>query len=375
MSRIRTVICREDAQTVVVGAFAALAVMSVLAVSFDIGGAWLQRRNLQNVADAAALAGAQSLTGDSSGNSTAEAMALDYVEIHSGLEASDATASAADTEITVLVNKSYPRVIAGALGLGDATITAHAKARIASQNLPGKGVVPIGVEKSDWDNRTSGELLLKDKGQDGVNSNAGLVNIIGDTGDQIRDGLKYGSGTPLQPTLDTEPGNKFGQATQNNNSGLHVRLSRAITHTRPDDASKHCYTWAEVQPPSSGVWQCSPFTATESDGVQATSVILVPIIVEDFTQLNGNKTIHVYKDGDVYILAYFWVDGNKTYADPANGNYTSITTPKGQIWGQFIENVPTQLTVFDPNNCRQSDGCTVIDFDPDSILKIVQLIE
>jgi hypothetical protein len=199
--------------------------------------------------------------------------------------------------------------------------------------------------------------------------------VTGDKGDHIREGFQSGSASPLQPTLDTEPGNKLGQATQNNNSGLHVRLARALTHVRPD-GNDHCYTWEEVQPPTSGVWHCSPFAATENDDVQATSVVLLPIILEeDFSDFKGNKPINVYKEGDIYMLAYFWIDGNATYADPAGGDWDSLSSPKGMIWGRFIENVPSQLAVFDPDDCDSSNGCQIVDYDPDSIWKIVQLID
>lgn len=364
----------DDGQTIVAGAFAIIAVLGVAGVTLDVGAAWTQRRSLQNTADAAALAGAQLLNGTSAGETAARAAATDYVNQNtSGLNAAP-TISFADgsTKITVTVTKTSPSIVSGAFGVGDSVISAKAAAKIRSQNLPGKGVVPIGVEKTDWESRTSGNMLMKDSPP---GSNTGLVNLLGDNGDHIRDGLKFGSGVALQPTLNTEPGNKLGQATQNPNSGLRVRLARALTHLRPDNGSKHCYTWADVQPPSSGVWHCSPFSATENDGVQATAVILVPIIVEDFTLLNGTKTINVYKDGNVYMLAYFWIDGNATYENPATGDWDSATNPKGAIWGRFIDNVPTQLTVFDPAQCRPSDGCSVVDFDKDSIFKVIELVE
>ncbi|MEZ4492239.1 MAG: hypothetical protein R3C29_02850 [Dehalococcoidia bacterium] len=214
---------------------------------------------------------------------------------------------------------------------------------------------------------------MKDKDQDGVNSNAGFIDL-GDKGDQIRDGLKYGSKTPLQPVINTEPGNKLGQATQNKNSGLRVRIERALAH------SPRCYTWTEVQPPSDpdDPWPCNPFSATESDGVQATAVILVPIIVEDFTQLNGNKKIHVVPDGSggeiYYLLAYFWVDAEATWKNPATGNWDmNPSNTKGAIWGRWIHDAPTQLSVFDRGDC--GSDCDIIDYDPDAIIKIVQLIE
>lgn len=362
----------ERGQSIITIALFSMFLLAILAIVIESSFIYFQKRDLQNTADAAALAGAQSLTGLSASETPAKDAAKDYVSKNiSGATVPDPVVGNNFTQIQVTVKKNAVSIFGGWLSFGSPEVTGKATARIASQNLPGKGVVPIGVEKSDWLNRTSGNMLLKDNGV----SNAGLVNLLGDNGDQIRDGLKFGSGVPLQPTLNTEPGNKLGQATQNNNSGLHVRLSRALTHTRPDDNTKHCYTWADVQPPSSGVWQCSPFAATENDGVQATAVVLLPIIVEDFTGLNGNKTINVYKDGNVYMLAYFWIDGNATYVNPAGGDYTSATSPKGFIWGRFIENVPTQLEVFDPNQCKAADGCQIVDFDPDSIWKIVQLVD
>ena len=374
----------ESGQTLIIGAFFMVGVFGLFALVLDVGGAWVQRRSLQNTADAAALAGAQLLNGTAASETAARAVAVDYAttNVPSLDAAPDVSFSDGSTKISVQVKKTAKSFFIGTMGIGNQQIAAHAAAKIRSQNLPGKGVVPIGIEKSDYDAlvASGGTVTLKDKGQDGANSNSGLVNLIGDHGDQIRDGFKFGSGVPLQPTLNTEPGNKFGQATQNHNSGLRVRLSRALAHAHPADSSKHCYTWADVQPPSdpNAFWPCSPANATETDGVQATAVILVPIIVEDFTQLNGTKTIHVQPTagGSAYLLAYFWVDGNSTYVNPAANDYNlNPANPKGAIYGRFILGVAAQLSEFDPTNCRVSDGCGLVDFDPQAVIKVVQLVE
>ncbi len=107
-------------------------------------------------------------------------------------------------------------------------------------------------------------------------------------------------------------------------------------------------------------------------------MILIPVIVEDFTQLNGNKSIHVVPDGaggqTLYILAYFWVDATATWKDPAHGDWSlNPANTKGAIMGKWIEDAPTQLSVFSRGDC--GDDCDIIDYDPDSIFKVVQLIE
>ena len=373
----------ERGQSIVTIGLMSVFILGLLGVVADTGFVWMQKRSLQNAADAAALAAAQKLPGDQSG---ATDLANQYVVANGGgivtVEFGDIIAGGLPTSVKVTVRKDSETLFGATLGFGNKNVPATAKAKIRSQNLPGKGVVPIGVEKSDYDAlvASGGTVTLKDKGQAGANSNSGLVNLIGDNGDQIRDGFKFGSGVPLQPTLNTEPGNKFGQATQNAGSGLQVRLRRSILHPRTDDNTKHCYTWADVQPPSdpNAYWPCSPANATESDGVQATAVILVPIIVEDFTQFNGTKTIHVQPTagGAAYLLAYFWVDGNSTYVNPSGGNYNlNPSNPNGAMYGRFILGVAAQLSEFDPTNCRTSDGCGLVDYDPQAVVKVVQLVE
>lgn len=375
----------ERGQSIVTIGLMSIFILGILGVVADTGFTWLQRRNLQNSADAAALAAAQKLPQDQAGANT---LATDYVTKNGGgtttVEFGDTIAGGLPTSVKVTVHKDSTSLFGVSLGFGNLDVNAKAKAKIRSQNLPGKGVVPIGVEWSKYQALTTGSnVVLKENKQDASSSNTGLIKLTGDTGDQIRDGLKWGSDVPLQPTLGPKPGATLGQATQNNNSGLPVRLTAAINYAQPGNSSKHCYTWAEVQPPSdpNALWACSPFNALVPDGshfIQATAVILVPIIVENFTTLNGNPTLHVQPTagGNAYLLAYFWVDGDATFKNPAAGDYKSNpANPKGEIIGRFMTGVPTQLSVFDPTNCRVSDGCGLVDYDPQAVIKVVQLVE
>ncbi len=361
----------EQGQTLVLGAFFLTACLVLLAVVTYVGAAYTQRRDLQNVADAAVLAGGQELDGTAAGGTAATAAASTWAEKNNAdLDAVPEVTIGGDYKTVFVRVRRTSGFAFPTFGLIDAQISAKARARIASQNLPGPGVVPLGVERADYPGTPGVSMELKDKNIGGSSSNSGLVDL-GDGGDQVRDGFKYGSTQPLQPTLNTEPGNKFGQITQNSNSGLVVRIQRAIAHT------PRCYSWDDVTDNDALIQACSPVGAggaTESDRVQATSVILIPVIAENFTDLSGNKTIHVANDGTLYILAYFWVDAAKTFRNPlANDFRLNLANPKGAIWGRFILEWETQLAVYDQSNCGSS--CIIIDYDPDSIFKVIQLTE
>ena len=71
----------ERGQAIVTIALMSVFILAILGVVADTGYVWLQRRNLQNAADAAALAAAQKLPGDQAEAST---LANDYGGVTAG---------------------------------------------------------------------------------------------------------------------------------------------------------------------------------------------------------------------------------------------------------------------------------------------------
>lgn len=69
----------ENGVVTVIVALSIIALMMVTALTIDVGSLYEERRYLQTVADAAALAGAQQLPESPSG---AEAKAIEYAEMH-----------------------------------------------------------------------------------------------------------------------------------------------------------------------------------------------------------------------------------------------------------------------------------------------------
>lgn len=110
--------------------------MVVVAIVIESGLVYMQRRNLQNAADAAALAGAQELNGTSAKQVPAENAARDWaaknvtelksVEVDGSIDGY--------TTIRVTVRKDAPTAFAGWLSFGSPEISATAAARVASVN-------------------------------------------------------------------------------------------------------------------------------------------------------------------------------------------------------------------------------------------------
>ena len=144
---------QEFGQGLVLSALAMVAVLGVTAMAIDVGLFLHEKRELQNAADAAALAGVQELP-NSPGD--AEQKAGEWAVnngIGSGeLEAIDiSTTYAANDTITVRVKRDVPFIFARVLGFSGDTTRADATARVGSPTI-GTGAMPWGLRESykDW---------------------------------------------------------------------------------------------------------------------------------------------------------------------------------------------------------------------------------
>jgi Flp pilus assembly protein TadG len=127
LSRIRS----ERGQSFVLFALALVMVCGMAALVLDVGNWFRDKRRLQSTADAAALAGAQSLPNDPTG---AQSLALSYANKNGGDVAGaniviSSTYGASDT-IAVKAQRNDPGIFSRVLGRTSANITATAKARV-----------------------------------------------------------------------------------------------------------------------------------------------------------------------------------------------------------------------------------------------------
>jgi len=245
-------------------------ILGMAAMAIDVGMFLQQRRDLQNAADAAALAGAPDLPGSPA---SAVANATAWAE-ENGIGAGEleavtvSTTYVTDDTVTVQVKRDVPWLFARVLGKGSDTVRADATARVGSPSVA-FGVMPWSLLESAKAAATYGvEVTLKYSAGVGGGGEFGLLDLGGGTGcSGYRDNVTDGAEVALHSQIPTETGNCVGPTEQ----GLEDRLNAC---------SAECDTFEEVFTLVNGVWHfsgnaCNPW---EPEGSGSTRVVLVPVI-------------------------------------------------------------------------------------------------
>lgn len=147
----------ENGAVVVIVALSLVALMMVTALAIDVGSLYEERRHLQTVADAAALAGAQQLP---ESQDDAETKAYEYAEMHGvtsdNIEVDfDYTKTLYDTLIDTIIvtakNPESPLYFARVMGKNSSPVAAQATAMIAKPLEVCKKVVPWGIDEDRFE--------------------------------------------------------------------------------------------------------------------------------------------------------------------------------------------------------------------------------
>jgi Flp pilus assembly protein TadG len=355
----------EEAQSIITVALMSFFLLAIIAVVVESSAVYIQKRNLQNAADAAALAGAQSLDGTSDGEALAETVAENYKnENISGTTFFEADGSLnSHKEILVTVKKKSATAFAGWLSFGQPEVTAKARARISNVNIS-EGIVPIAVPSGNIAG-TQGQIITITSGvPDSVNGpTVGNIQLPprdpkkdpqctldggnGNGGNDLGDGIECGSavGVSLGQILDAKPGGTAGQVRD----GFIERVANSTNIFGPN--SRDCLTLDDIfTDHTSAQWVIDPDCAP---GSFKTMLVMVPVISAwDFGK-NGKGP----GSGSVTELALFWVDPSQKFKCSGGGVC--------EIDGMWITNYAAPLT---PSGGGTPGG-------PFDIFKIVELIE
>jgi hypothetical protein len=205
----------KEGAVIIIVALSLTAIMMVTALAIDVGSLYRERRNLQTVADSAALAGAQELPESPEG---AANKAYDYAEMH-GVASGDIevtisdTLTSNDTIAVISKNPESPLYFARVMGKDSSEVVAAATAIVASpEGL--SGIVPWGVQEGMWE--PGEEVVLKygaipgSGGEWSGNFQALALDKPG--ANEYRDNIKYGCDTVLSvgDIVDTQTGNVVG---------------------------------------------------------------------------------------------------------------------------------------------------------------------
>lgn len=369
--------------------------LAFFAIVVESGFIFVARRDLQNAVDAGALAGALELF-----QSQAADPELDAVNAATGQTAKNVIALTSNQAwvtdgvyVTANAGKDSGGVFQGRLSFAR-EVQASATARAAAGRLPGPGSFCVGVDTPAW---TAAKTVFTEPDPDvditdvsflpspafppwltelrlgaGSGSNAGYIDIDGGGANvAVRDCFANGSTTPLEVQEPTETGIATGPAIQ----GFQLRFDAA--QTRPDG---ECVSWGavrqsiiEARANPGAPWRCSPLES------QATSLVLIPIVKEEFREEPGVTIVTVddpFGPDAPYLLSFYWIDKDLTF-DTSNPNNWKFISSGGQgqmiISGVFIFEHPTTLGA--PPGAG-SGG--IVDCDPDlgsTLQCFVQLVE
>ncbi len=377
LKRARASLADESGQSIILIALSTFFLLAILAIVAESTLIYIQRRDLQNAADSAALAGAQRLP-EEPGFAVADAQGWATKNI-SDLLSNQAEVFDQNLSIRATVTRRAETMFSGRFSFGSPVISAHATARVRSPQLPGPGVVPLSI--SD-DMLLTGLVTLKEwAGNNGdPRSSYQLLDLPGGNGaNSVCDFLIGGSVEPITDPVDAKAGNV---------SSLHNCLV-----VRMDAAEDNgCLTYSQVTTPSGElIDECNPLSGAGRNGagVQPTAVVVVPVVT-GFCQ--GACDLDIVGSGnELRHFAYFLIDlttvetvngVGPTCAPPGNGgggnggnggggnggNGNGGGNGTGQCWitGRFLRAEELPLT---------ASGVPVADYSSDAVVKVVQLID
>ena len=275
----------ESGQVLIMFVLLLPVLLGMTALAIDLGSYSANRRDLQNDADAIALAAAQELPN----SSAAKAAADEWAELN-GIDPSLMTVSITGIsgggarKVTVSIGREHPFTFAGVLGISNSEVGARAAA-VKTSYGGGGNVVPWAVKDSIVDGAGDGQLItMKYDANNVANGNFNAIRIDGSGADEYEEAVKYGSvsvvcavTTPGCDESETAPECDGAECTPK--TGNMVGPTRDGVDYRIQNTSEDCDEFDEVffGNDDDGYTlnvHCNPW----ADGSDSLRVIIIPVV-------------------------------------------------------------------------------------------------
>lgn len=305
----------QSGQSLVLVALSLMVLLGVASIAVDYGYLAWQKRQIQNAADAAALAGAQSLKSESIANE----MAIEY-SFENGFvidESNVETPYEGDSyKIKVTISETFPTFFGRILKINEGVITANAVA----EKIPrweGEGLPFINLTFDYSQNNELGAWTMAGEGIKGTLQDFNTVN--GDTDDPYFD-VKYEDGVTVTP------GFSAGQKGLDS-STLKDGLKKII---KPEYENKKIFYLYSL---SSKVIQEGEFTVNNDKDN--------PIPLDKLNQLKNNDVI----DPEQLVVIQVLFNGTDNYNVPKNLSLTYT----GKVYDLVTEFPTKELYTTSPS--------------------------
>jgi Flp pilus assembly protein TadG len=341
---------RERGQVFVMVVLLLAVIGGMTAIAVDLGSYSAHRRDLQNAADAIALAASLELPSGSAARTVADEWA-----VKNGIDPADMTVtiipqnlpSEPNPKVRVELAENHGFTFARLVGITNADVGARASA-IKTSAAGGSGVVPLSVTEGALNGVGLGdEVVLKYDANNITSGNTSPIRIDGpgsgncDSSDNYCTGVRYGSeevvcadGTVSEycagpTTVSTEPGNKVGGTRTAIDWRLDVTEDPCndfdgVFEPDPDDPGAHRI-----------IQECNPFI---EGGPVSERVLIVPVIDQ---LCNGTCTVTIVD------FALFFLE--RIGSGDCTGNDCEVI-------GRFVrvnQNVGLLAGTYDPNSSNQ----------------------
>jgi len=332
--RFRKVAANDECgQIIILAAFTMVVVLGFAALAIDIGSLTHERRDLQNSADAMALAGGSQLTTSATGNTAADSLARTWAtknnvnssEIESITFNQTCSGDNAPNIITVRLERTKGTLLAGVMGIDSMETAVCATARRFSSS-GSIGMAPFGVEddcvfgpdatpNTGDDLVDPGEMLTikydsqNDDGEpcgsntgnfwtlaidgSGAGENCGSPEPAATDERKLKEAICFGAITPLctpagvaegedcETNVDTQTGNQVG--------GISSSVQFLVNNV-PDA----CDTMAEIVELVGTDYtltdECNPFLS----GYEGVSLVkMIPVLNGLFPDANGHSNVPI----------------------------------------------------------------------------------
>lgn len=197
--------------------------IALSAIVVDVGRLYYTKADVQDKAEAAALAGVQDIV---NGEDTAKRAAQEYADANE-LYVTNIEANQLDKTVTVTAEETIPLYFAKIFGHSQQTLKGEAKAQLGIVGRT-QGILPLGVENKSFQYGTA--YTLKYGAGSSQQGNFGALALGGSGAANYRSNLQYGYQGWLEVgmEIDTEPGNMTGPTRQ----GLAERFNADMSNLK-----------------------------------------------------------------------------------------------------------------------------------------------
>jgi len=199
---------QEEGNSLVLVGMAFMGIMMMAGLVLDGGALFMEKRNLQKAANAAALSGAQELTTD---EDAVQQIVDEVIDMHGEITSMEDTEIDMNERVDVYLTKDVSLSFGGLFGKETSKVKVHAAANLASIGMA-SGAAPLGIDERVELNYYE-DYKLKVSNKKNEHGYHGILALGGPGAKRYEENLRHGFDGELEigDVIETQTGNIAGK--------------------------------------------------------------------------------------------------------------------------------------------------------------------